>query len=191
MSSRVYGCGKPCRRYGFGFTSSPSRYTARSAASSVPGSSPSSSPRNVAPAPARSLQVVILLLAQRLLHPAVDLLPIPPLNPNSSLASINARICSRLNRSPACTLMVNPQHAGSPLQAHLVWETSSLQAHLVWDKTAAGLFASADVSSLHSVLLRGSHAKLKLIVFLVLAHCAVRAERSRHDNGTSPTPAAR
>jgi hypothetical protein len=37
-----------------------------------------------------------------------------------SLASKNARICSRLNFSPVRMLTINSQHAGSLLQAHLL-----------------------------------------------------------------------
>jgi hypothetical protein len=75
----------------------------------------------------RLLSGQVLRHQMRDLHPAqplVHLLPVPALNPTPSLASKNARICSRLNFSPACMLTINSQHAGSPLQAHLLRETN-------------------------------------------------------------------
>src|ERR1035437_6285447 len=53
------------------------------------------------------------------------------LNPTSPLAPTNARICSKLNRSPFFMLISNPQHAVSLLQAHLALETH-LPFRLIW-----------------------------------------------------------
>ena len=75
--------------------------------------------RRTSPRLAR-LQFAPVLLAQRPLHPGVNLFPILASNCTSSLASRNARICSRLTLCPVCTLTINSQHADSLLQAHLV-----------------------------------------------------------------------
>jgi hypothetical protein len=70
--------------------------------------------------PAIPSQRAIVLLSQDLLHPPVNLSRSRPAKYTSSLAARNSRIWPKLNHSLVRTLIVNPQHAGSPLQAHLV-----------------------------------------------------------------------
>src|SRR6266446_2320325 len=56
----------------------------------------------------------------------------------ASLARRNDSICSKLNVSASCTLLVNPQH-DIPSGSSCVGIPSPLQAHLALDKTAAGI----------------------------------------------------
>ena len=78
-------------------------------------------PRNAGSVPGQPVSTLMLLYTQRVVYPITDLRPVAPLNPISSLASRNARICPRLNPSAACMLTINSQHARPGLlHAHLV-----------------------------------------------------------------------
>ncbi len=74
----------------------------------------------------RSVRLIHLYISARSL----------PAKRTSWVASINARICSRLNFSASCILTITPQHAVNlPFRPILCWKPVFLQAHPVLDQT--------------------------------------------------------